>query len=85
MEKSLKDYCLTKCLTSLLKINLFNEIRSVLNRVIFALFNRYLSLMRYMNLLMLEKVRSVFLDKSKVFVKVWHDGIIYKMEYREIY
>ena len=85
MEKSLKDYCLTKCLTSLLKINLFKETRSVLNRVIFALFNRYLSLMRYMNLLMLEKVRSVFLDKSKVFVKVWHDGIIYKMEYREIY
>ena len=25
------------------------------------------------------EVRSVFLDISKAFVKVWHDGIIYKL------
>ena len=34
------------------------------------------------------KVKSVFLDITKAFDEVWHDGIIYKltqMEYQEIY
>ena len=31
------------------------------------------------------EVRSIFLDISKAFDKVRHNGIIYKMEYREIY
>ena len=43
---------LTKCLTFLLKINLFHRISPVLNRVILALISCYLSLMRYMILLM---------------------------------
>ena len=78
-EKSLKDQCLTKCLTSLLKINLFYRISPVLNRVILALINCYLSLIRYESFDVGLEVRSVFLDISKAFDKVWHDGIIYKL------
>ena len=33
------------------------------------------------------EVRSVFLDISKAFDKVWHEGVLFnlKMEYQEIY
>ena len=50
VEKFLKDYCLTKRLIFLLKINLFYEISPVLNRVTISLISCYLSLMTYMSL-----------------------------------
>ena len=68
-----------KCLTSLLKINLFHRINLVSNRAILALISCYLSLMRHISFDVGLKVRSVFLDISKAFDKVWHDGIIYKL------
>ena len=84
-EKCLKDYCLTKCSTSSLKINLFHQISPVLNRVILALISCYLPLMRiYKSFDVWLEVRSVFLAISKAFDKVWHDGIIYKLTQNRI-
>ena len=54
VKKFLKDYCLTKYLNSLSKINLFHQIIPVLNRMILALINCYLSLMIYMNVLIMN-------------------------------
>ena len=79
MEKSLKDYCLTKCLTSLLKINLFHRISPVLNRVILALINWSISHEIYESFDVVIEVTSVSLDTSEAFYKGWHDGIIYKL------
>ena len=31
------------------------------------------------------EVRSVFLDISKAFEKGWHEGVLFKLEYQEIY
>ena len=52
VEKFSKDYCLTNCLNSLLKINLFHQISLVLNQIILAWSSCYLSLMRWMSFLM---------------------------------
>ena len=62
------------------KVNLFHRISAVLNWGILAWISCCLSLMRNMNHLMWDanvgrKVRSVFLDMSKAFDKVWHDVI----------
>ena len=65
VEKFLKDYSLTKCLNSLLKKNLFYQISPALNRVILALISYYLSLMRYMNLLMWD------LNYRMIFFSIW--------------
>ena len=40
--------------------------------------------MRYESFAVGLEVRSVFLDISKVFDEVWHDGIIYKLTQNEI-
>ena len=64
----------------LLKIKLSLPVSLVLNRAIPASINYYLLVMRY-NSSFDEglEVRSVFLDTSKAFDKVWHDGIIFKL------
>ena len=35
--------------------------------------------------LLTDEVRGVFLDISKAFDKVWHDGVIFKMEQNGIF
>ena len=79
--KYLKDLLLTKCLTISPLINFFknqsgfepgdsciNQLLSITNKI-FAPFDNGL------------EVRSVFLDISKAFDKVWHEGLIFKMPF----
>ena len=68
--KFLKDYCSTKCFTSLLKMNLFYQISPVLNQVILALTSCYLSLMSYISPLMRGlKLEASFLIYQKHLIK----------------
>ena len=67
-----------KCSSFLLKINLFLLVSLVLNRVIPASINYYLSEI-YSSFDEGLQVRSVFLNISKAFDKVWHDSIIFKL------
>ena len=39
-----------------------------------------LSLMKFINLLMMALKSAVFLDISKAFGKVWHKGFIFKLK-----
>ena len=68
-----------KCSSFLLKINLFLPVSLVLNRAIPI--NQLLSITHEIYSSFDEglEVRSVFLDISKAFNKVWHDGIIFKL------
>ena len=53
--------------------------------MISASINYYLVLMRYIVLsIKVVEVRSVFLDISEAFDKVWHDGIIFKLTQNDI-
>ena len=53
--------------------------------MISASINYYLLLMRYIVLsIKVVEVRSVFLDISEAFDKVWHDGIIFKLTQNDI-
>ena len=81
VEKYLKDLFLTKCLSisslinSSLKTNLvsnpgdscINQLLSITHEI-FTFFDNGL------------EVRSVFLDISKAFHKVWHEGLIFKLK-----
>ena len=64
-----------------MKINLFHQI----SPVDFCI-NQLLSITReiYKSFDVGLEVRSIFLDISKVFNKVWHDGIIFKLTQNEI-
>ena len=53
--------------------------------MISASINYYLLLMRYIVLsIKVVEVRSVFLDISEAFDKVWHNGIIFKLTQNDI-
>ena len=59
---------------SFIENKLISSISQVLHYVILALISFYLGL----------DVRSVFLDISKVFDKLWHDRIIFKLTQNEV-
>ena len=80
MQKSLKGFYFQICITTLsqitfsLKINSgFRPGDSVTNQLIFLVDKMHSSL--DINL----EVRSVFLDMSKAFDKVWHEGLLFKL------
>ena len=77
--KIIKTLLFNKIIKFLLKINLFYQISRVLNWVIFALINFYLSLTIFASFDAGPEVRTVFLDISKAFDKVWYDGINFRL------
>ena len=63
----------------LLKTNLLYQISPDLNCVIFALISFYLLLTISESFAVGLEVRSILLDISKAFDKVWYDGISFKL------
>ena len=68
----------------LLKTNLLYQISPDLNCVIFALISFYLSLTISESFAVGLEVRSILLDISKAFDKVWYDGISFKLTQNRI-
>ena len=68
----------------LLKTNLLYQISPDLNCVIFALISFYLSLTISESFAVGLEVRSILLDTSKAFDKVWYDGISFKLTQNRI-
>ena len=68
----------------LLKTNLLYQISPDLNCVIFALISFYLLLTISESFAVGLEVRSILLDISKAFDKVWYDGISFKLTQNRI-
>ena len=68
----------------LLKTNLLYQISPDLNCVIFALISFYLSLTISESFAVGLEVRSILLDISKAFDKMWYDGISFKLTQNRI-
>ena len=68
----------------LLKTNLLYQISPDLNCVIFALISFYLLLTVSESFAVGLEVRSILLDISKAFDKVWYDGISFKLTQNRI-
>ena len=68
----------------LLKTNLLYQISPDLNCVIFALISFYLSLTISESFAVGLEVRSILLDISKAFDKVWYDGSSFKLTQNRI-
>ena len=80
LQNSLKGVCFQICITTLSQIYLITKNQSgirpgdsVTNQLIFLVDKMHSSL--DINL----EVRSVFLDMSKAFDKVWHEGLLFKL------
>ena len=82
-SKVSEEWFLTLCSITSLKISYLLNVSQVFYEAILASHNSFLFHTKYINFLIVNSsvdVRGTFLDISKVFDKVWHDGLIYKLK-----